>query len=187
MRGRAELLKGNPLMYVQFEYTQADLVDASKRLLGRSNLVNVGSWKSSIYNAVVAGAVVFLILRNDPMVGLVVGLVAGLIIVLLYPKLQKSGIDSRLQGIAEKRMAAEPGPYVCEVELRPEGVWVRQMNKQTIFEWKIVEAVEEVDDAVIIFARVGEGVVVRNRAFKEDGQRNRFLELARSSVNESHS
>src|SRR5262249_18946360 len=142
MRGRAELPKGNPLMYVQFEYTQADLVDASKRLLGRSNLVNVGSWKSSIYNAVIAGAVVFLILRNDPMVGLVVGLVAGLIIVLLYPKLQKSGIDSRLHGIAAKLMA-EPGPYVCEVELRPEGVWVRQMNRQTIYEWKIVEAGEE--------------------------------------------
>jgi hypothetical protein len=49
---------------------------------------------------------------------------------------------------------------------------------------KIVEAVEEVDDAVAIFARVGEGVVVRNRAFKEDGQRNRFLDLARSSMNE---
>src|SRR5262249_50381724 len=82
MRGRAKLPKGNPLMYVQFEYTQADLVDASKRLLSRSNLVNVGSWKSSIYSAVISGAVVFLILRNDPMVGLVVGLVAGVVIVL---------------------------------------------------------------------------------------------------------
>jgi hypothetical protein len=173
-------------MYVQFEFTQADLVDANKRLLGRSNLVNVGSWKASIYPAVIAGAIVFLILRNDPAFGLVVGLVAGLVIVLLYPKLQKSGIDSRLQGMAAKMMA-EPGPYVCEVELRPEGVWVRQMNKQIIFEWKIVEAVEEVDDAGAIFTRVGEGVVVRNRAFKEGGQRCRFLDLARSSVKESRS
>jgi hypothetical protein len=166
-------------MYVQFEFTQADLVDASKRLLGRSNVVNAGLRKASIYSAVIVGAIVFLFLRNDQKVGLVVGLFAGLVTILLYPKLQKNGFDSRLHGIAADLMA-EPGPYVCEVELRPEGVWVRQMNKQTIYEWKIVEAVEEVEDAVTIFARVGEGVVVRNRAFKEDGQRSQFLELARS-------
>src|SRR5262249_18738821 len=152
--GRVRLPKGNPLMYVQFEFTRADLVDTNKRLLGRSNLVNVGSRKGSINNAVIVGAIVFLILRNDPMVGLVVGLVAGLVIVLLYPKLQKSGFDGRLHGAAANLMA-EPGPYVCEVELRPEGVWVRQMNMQIIYEWKIVEAVEEIDDAVTIFARGG--------------------------------
>jgi YcxB-like protein len=73
---------------------------------------------------------------------------------------------------------------VCEVELKPEGVWVRQMNTQIIYEWKIVEAVEEIDDAVAIFARGGGGVVIRNRAFKTDDQRSRFLELARSSVKE---
>jgi len=171
-------------MYVQFEYTQADLVDANKRLLGRSNLVNAGTWKDSIYYTVIVGAIVYLILRDNPRVGLLAGLVAGLVIVLLYPKLQKSGFDSRLQGIAANLMA-EPGPYVCEVELRPEGVWARHMNTQTIYEWKIVEAVEESDDAVIIFARGSGGVVVRNRVFKEEGQRSRFLELARSSMRES--
>jgi YcxB-like protein len=171
-------------MRVQFEYTQADLVDANTRLLRRSNLVNVGSWKSSIFPAVIVGAIAFLILRNDPMVGMVVGLVGGLIVILSYPKLQKSAFDSKLQEIAAKVMA-EPGPHVCEVELRPDGVWARQMNKQIIYEWKIVEAVEEVDDTVTIYARDGGGVVIRNRAFKTEDQRSRFLELARSGVNES--
>jgi len=175
--------ESNPLMYVQFEFTQADLVDATKRLLGRSNIANAGLWKGSIYYAVIVGAIVFLILRNDPTEGLVVGLVAGLVIALLYPKLQKSSLDRRLHGIAANLMA-EPGPYVCEVELRPEGVWVHQMNKQTIYDWKIVEAVEEGDDAITIFTRDGGGVVVRNRAFKADDQRSQFLELARSGVRE---
>jgi YcxB-like protein len=173
-------------MYVQFEFTQADLVDATKRLLGRSNRVKAGLREGSIFSAVVVGATVFLFLRNDPTEGLVVGLVAGLITVLLYPILRKNGIDRRLRGIAVDLMA-EPGPYVCEVELRPEGVWVRQMNKQTIYEWKIVEAVEEAGDAVTIFARDGGGVVVQNRAFKADSQRSQFLELARSSVKELRS
>src|SRR5262249_28037752 len=73
---------GRGSLYVQFEFTQADLVDANKRLLGRSSIVNVGSWKASIYSAVIVGAIVLLILRNDPTVGLVVGLVAGVVIVL---------------------------------------------------------------------------------------------------------
>ena len=47
---------------------------------------------------------------------------------------------------------------MCEIELRPEGVWAHHMDTQTIYEWKIVEAVEEVDDAVIIFARGGGGL-----------------------------
>jgi hypothetical protein len=173
-------------MRVQFEYTQADLVDANKRLLRRSNLVKAGSWKDSIFFAIIVGGIGFLILRNNPMIGLVVGLVEVLIIVLIYPKLQKGGVDRKLQEIAAKLMA-EPGPYVCEVELMPEGVWVRQMNKQSIYEWKTVEAVEDVDDSIAIFTRDGGGVVVRNRAFETHDERGRFLELARSGVKESRS
>src|SRR5262245_3236693 len=134
-------------MYVQFEYTETELVDSCRRLLGRSKPVNARLWKDSIYYAVIMGAIVFLILRNDPTYGLVAGLVVGLLMLLLYPKLQKSAIDSRWRGMAAKLMTG-PGPYVCEVELRPEGVWERQMNRQTIYEWKIVEAVEESDDAI---------------------------------------
>jgi hypothetical protein len=96
-------------MYVLFEFTQADLVDATRRLLGRSNVANAGSWKASIYPTVIMGSIAFLILRNDPTVCMVVGLIAGLVIVLLYPKLQKSGIDSRFHGIAANLMA-EQGP-----------------------------------------------------------------------------
>jgi YcxB-like protein len=170
-------------MHVQFEYTQADLVDANKRLLRRSNLLLAGSWKDSIYYTLIACGIVYLIWRKDPTLGLAVGLVAGLVVI-LYPKLQKSAIDGKLREIAAKVMA-EPGPHVCEVELRPEGVWARQTNKQIIYEWKIVEAVEEVDDTVTIYAQDGGGVVIRNRAFKTEDQRSRFLELARSGVNES--
>jgi hypothetical protein len=61
------------------------------------------------------------------------------------------------------------------------------MKTRTTYEWKFVEAVEKVDDAVAMFARGGRGVVVRNRALKEDDQRSRFLELARSSMKDSRS
>jgi hypothetical protein len=168
-------------MYVQFEFTEADLVDAAKRLLGRYKSPSAGSWIAPIYYCVVVGAIIFLFLQNNPAKGLLAGLIAAGLTILLYPKLQKGSVDRRLHRIAAGLMA-EPGPYVCEVELRPEGVWVRQMNKQIIYEWKLVEAIEEMDDSVTIFARYGEGVVVRNRAFKAENERNRFLEIARSSV-----
>jgi hypothetical protein len=173
-------------MYVQFEFTQSDLVDASKRLLDRDKGASAGVWKAAIYDGVVVGSIIFLALQNKPAIGLVVSLTAAGLTILLYPKLQKSGIDRRLHRIAGGLMA-EPGPYMCEVELRPEGVWVRQMNKQIIYEWKCVESIEETDDDIAIFTRDGGGVVVRNRAFKLNGEYNRFLELARSRIRESHS
>ena len=82
---------------------------------------------------------------------------------------------------------AAPGPYVCEVELRPEGLWLRQMDKQTIYEWKSLEAVEETADSVDIFSRDGGGAVVRNRAFSSETDRSKFIELLRSGLSESRS
>jgi hypothetical protein len=65
--------------------------------------------------------------------------------------------------------------------------FLQQSHKQSIYEWKAVEAVEDVDGAVAIFTRDGGGVVIRNRAFRENGECSRFLELARSSLRESRS
>ena len=104
----------------------------------------------------------------------------------MYPRLEKSGLDGRLRRVVAEMMP-DPGPYVCEVEIRSEGVWLRQMNKQIIHEWQSLEAIEETPDSVDIFTRDGGGVVIRNRAFASEGDRRQFIEVARSGVMESRS
>jgi hypothetical protein len=172
-------------MYVQFEFTQEDLVDASKRFLNRRNPGLSKAWKSSLYSAISVGVIVFFFVRNKPMIGLLLGLVAGLI-VLIYPQLEKSGLDGRLRRVVAELMQ-DPGPYVCEVEIRSEGIWVREMNKQIIHEWQSLEAIEETSDSIDIFTRDGGGVVVRNRAFASEGERRQFIEIARSRLTASRS
>jgi hypothetical protein len=173
-------------MYVQFEFTREDLVDASKRFLNHGNRGRTAVWKSSIYSAISVGIIVFFLFRNYPAIGLLLGFVAAGIIILIYPRLEKSGFENRLRRAAAEIMP-DPGPYVCEVEIKSEGVWLRQMNKQAIFEWPSVEAVEETSGSVDIFTRDGAGVIIRSRAFGSEGERRQFVEIVRSRLMESRS
>ena len=86
-----------------------------------------------------------------------------------------------------RRNDATSGPYTCEVEIRSDGLWLRQMNKQIIHEWPSLEAVEETADSVDLFTRDGAGVVVRNRAFASGDERSKFIALARSHLIQARS
>jgi len=170
-------------MHVEFEFTKEDLVDVAKRCLKRRNTSKADELKASLYLGVSVAVILLFVLKTTPLTGLVTGLIAALVI-LLYPRWLRSSLENRMRQIADELMAA-PGPYVCEVELRPEGLWLRQMDKQTIYEWKSLEAMEETADSVDIFSRDGGGVVVRNRAFSSETDRSRFIELVRSGLSDS--
>lgn len=171
-------------MHVQFEFTKEDLVDASKRFLKRSKVIKSGIWKASVYSALTVAVMVFLVFQKGPTIGLVFGLVAAVIIVFLYPRWHERSLENRLRQLADEMMTS-PGPYICEVEPRREGLWLRQMDKQIIYEWRSLEALEEAADSVDIFSRDGGGVIVRNRAFVSESDRAQFIELVRSSLAES--
>jgi len=173
-------------MHVQFEFTKEDLIDASKRFLKRGKMRKSVLWKTSVYSAFSVGVIIFVMLQNSPMIGLVVGLIAAGIVMLLFPRWHQSNLDNRLRQAADEIMTS-PGPYVCEVEPRGEGLWLRQMNKQIIYEWKSLDALEETPESVDIFSRDGGGVIVRNRAFTTVADRSKFVELVRSNLAESRS
>jgi len=173
-------------MYVKFDFTEDDLVDASKRFLGRQTNNHSSDWKNSLLSALAIGVLLFMSLRSETVVRLLLSLAVAGIIILVYPKLQQSSLEGRLRRIA-KELMPPPGPYSCEVEIRPAGLWLRQMNKQTIHEWPSLEAVEETSDSVDLFTRDGGGVIVRNRAFASDEERSRFIALIKSHLIQSRS
>src|SRR5947207_14717343 len=74
-------------MHVQFEFTQEDMFDASRRSLARSEAVRSWRLKGLLYTAVFSWLLVFLFffLLQQPVKGAVVGLIAAVISVSFTP------------------------------------------------------------------------------------------------------
>jgi hypothetical protein len=172
-------------MHVEFEFTQADLIDASKRFSARVKVVRSFQWKNLIATAFLSWLLVFSFFYRTPVKGAILGLVAAVISALLYPGSNKRAIEKRMRKIS-REVFGESNSFLCEVELRPEGVWVRQMNRQVLHEWPSVVEIKETSDSVDIFTWDASGVVVRNRAFASLEERSRFIELARARLNSTH-
>ena len=141
-------------MRVQFEFTQADLIDASTRFLSRSKVAS--SWGSSGQGsaAFFAGLLVLLFFIRTPLTALI-GLLAAAIAGLIYPAIQKRTIEKRQRALLKAKLG-EANSFVCEVELTPVGVWVRQMNTQITHEWESVAEIAAKEDSVDIFTKEGE-------------------------------
>lgn len=173
-------------MRVQFEFTQDDLIDASKRFSARLKAVRSFQWNGLLATSFLAWLLFFVFLYRTPIQGAIIGLVAAGLTALFYPGSNRKAVDKRMRKIS-RELFGDANSFLCEVELRPDGVWVRAMDRQTLFEWPSVEEIKETPDSVDIFTREGSGVVVRNRAFASPEERLRFIELARAGANSTHS
>ncbi len=175
-------------MRVQFEFTLEDLVDASKRLLARSKAAS-WQWQGLAYSALFTWLLVFAPITyfyGRPEVGAAIGVVLAALTGVLYPSSYEKQIERRLRKLLREEFEAA-NTHLCEVELKAEGVQVRQMDRKVIYEWSSVEEIEETGESVGLFTRDGGGVVVRNRAFAAAADRREFLKLARASLNSGRS
>ena len=175
-------------MRVQFEFTLEDCVDASKRFLARSKAA-AWPWQGLVYSAFFMWLLVFVVVtyfysRPDAAAG--IGLVLAALTAVLYPSSYEKAVERRLRKLHLEQFEGVP-TFLCEVELKAEGVQVRQMNRQVIYEWPSVEEIQETADSVGIFTRDAAGVVIRDRAFATGADRNKFLELARIYLNSDRS
>ena len=172
-------------MKVQFEFTPNDLIDVHNRIVARSKVWRSTRLKGLLATALLVWVVMFLLLHRTPLLGVIIGLFAAAFAALLFPVMQKREVEKQLRKLSTEMFGATQS-VLCEVELRPEGVWVRQMNNQVLYEWPSVEEVEERPDSVDIFTRSGSGLVVRNRAFASAEERSRFITLAKAGVGLTH-
>ncbi|HEX8127886.1 MAG TPA: hypothetical protein VF527_02215 [Pyrinomonadaceae bacterium] len=155
------------------------MIDTSKRFLARSEAVRSWRLKGLLYTAALTWGVVFvffLLVMASPITGALLGLIAAVISALVYPGSAQRNLDNRLRELHQEKFG-ETDTYVCEVELTPIGVWVKQMNTQVTHEWESVEEIVETADSVDIVTKLG-GVSVRDRAFATTAERRKFIELA---------
>lgn len=173
-------------MRVQFEFTHDDLIDASKRFTARSKVMRSWKWSGMFWTAILAWVIVFAFFYQTPIKGAVVGLVVALVAALIYPVFYKREIEKRMRKLHQEILGNEDS-FVCEVELTPGGFAVFQTNRQIKYEWPAVDEIKETSDSVDIFTRDGGGVIVRNRAFQSEADRLKFVELAKSFLNQARS
>ena len=166
-------------MRVEFENTLDDLVDSSKRLLAHSR-DGYWKWQGAVYSSLVGGLLVFVVITYfyaRPEIAAPIALVLAVLCAVLYPSSYEKSVEKRLRKLHLEELNGA-NTVLCEVELTAEGVKVKQMNRQVLYEWPGVTEIQETADSIDIFTRDFAVVVVRNRAFKTVDDRSRFLEMA---------
>lgn len=171
-------------MRVQFEFTRADLIDASKRFSARSKVIRSWKWQGVFYSALFTWLLVFAFLFRTPLKGALIALAAAGGAALTYPYFHKTGTEKRLRKLHQEILGNE-NSFVCEVELTETGFSINQTNRQIKYDWQTVHEISETNDSVDIFTRDGGGVIVRNRAFQSDADRRKFVDLANGFLNQS--
>ena len=85
----------------------------------------------------------------------------------------------RLLKLCREAYGNDPGPRICEVELKESGVVITQATTRTEHQWGAAKDLEFTGDSVDI--RFNGGLlVVRDRAFPTAADKTRFFELAKT-------
>jgi hypothetical protein len=171
-------------MHLQFEFTQDDIIDAAQRCLARSKTVRATRMKGLLVSVGLSWLftfLFFLLVVRLPFAGAIAGLLTGLTTGVIYPGSHQRGMERRLRAFYREHYG-DAGPFLCEMEVSPVGIWVRQANTQVTHEWESVEGVEETAGGLEVLIRHGNCVIVRDRAFGSPEERRRFIELTQSYI-----
>ena len=167
---------------IQFETNVDDVVDANDRYCRRARLFQAQRRRGIIGAAVVAAVLAFAIawIATGSQWRLAIALVAlalGGAFWPLYGRFYDDGFKRRLRRIVVEQ-AGEKTSWLCEIELRKEGVWSRGQGVEVLFNWPELTLLEDTDAGILFHFRGG-FVMARNRAFSAPAQRAQFLETAR--------
>jgi hypothetical protein len=171
---------------IQFDATIDEMVDTHVRM-GRSTktlrAVRTSYVWSSAAAAGIACAIIQVAMAHERTVTVwAVALVSGIALCVVYRCFVGFHYDwlvrRRYRRLLTERLGGAPGVH-CEMELRPEGVWVAQDGVEITFHWDSATRVLDTGDAVEMGFRGGIALA-RNRAFATPGDRQRFLGQART-------
>jgi hypothetical protein len=169
---------------IQFVTNVDDLVDAYERYWRRAPAGRTQRRRGTIGVAASFAASVFVTawVLGGVSRSLVVPL-AGIALLLgaaswpLSRYLYDSSLRRRLRRVLTQE-AGERTSWLCEVELRDEGVWARGRGIESLYDWRELTWLEDDGDTIEFHFR-GSFVMVRARAFAGPSERETFLDAAR--------
>lgn len=179
---RSQPLNQHSVPRVEFEATVRDALEVELRALHRSPLAKRWHRRDAIVTSVLSGLGIFIFLGLTrppaPMDFRIVFLAAWMVgIPLALMRVYRSEGKVRMERYLREQLG--DGPIPVAIELRPQGLWIRQANMEVLLDWKEATAVEDTSAGVEIVFRVGP-VVALERAFTSADQRAAFAARARA-------
>jgi hypothetical protein len=170
---------------LEFDTTLEECVEVSLLLTRRTRVARSWHRRAVLWTGASVGLGVFagfIILAGPTYFVIAIGSAAamGLLAGVLYSPIYRLQVSKRTRQLLAECLGGS-GPYRCEIELRPTGVWCRQSKAELFLPWEDAKAVVETSAGVQIdFGNTL--VMARNRAFITDQERSRFVDLARQHV-----
>jgi len=168
---------------VQFETGVDDVVDATVRYWRRSP-AGQSQRRRAILNTTVAFTVCLFVVAwlqvglharlSGPLA--LVALVLGGVVWLLYGRYYDYAFRRNVFRTATEQ-SGDDTSWLCEIELRDDGVWSRSRGVEYLFHWSALTRIEPSGDGVEFHFRDG-FVMARDRAFSLPAERAAFLDSA---------
>jgi hypothetical protein len=166
---------------VQFEFTATELADVAERSAGRSVVLQerrrlgVAGWAALISFAL------FFALVGEVWTRLLYSILIFIVLVLAYPYVFPSGLRGYYRKYYREQLGGD-GPFMCEVEIIPDGITCRQIGVEIKRKWSSVVEVVDTPEGVEFRHKPTGMLVVRDRAFETPQQRAEFIRLARDFI-----
>ena len=174
-----------PLHRLLYDATVDDAVDVGMRLANKSNAYR----RQVRQNVMIAGAVgggaviaVAIFYLNEPgpfeLASVVVAALAFTVpFALVFRHFFMKEIAKQSRKVITEQVGGKP-TLACELELRPDAVWIRQAGMEMVFPWTLCTGIQDNADDIELAFSAGM-CVVRNRHLTSAAERARFLETAR--------
>jgi hypothetical protein len=181
------------IVRASFDYSLDEAVDANTRFM-RGSAVGQAVRRRSIRSTGVALAALLFAFAafnmTSPTPGALisaalVSIAAGIVGATIHAVMYDWAIRRRVRRFVRDHVN-EANVLRCEIELRPDGAWVRQPYGEMLFDWGEAVAVTDPGDAIELHFERG-FVLARNRAFATAAERESFLSRARALASNSRS
>jgi hypothetical protein len=176
------------LQRIVYDATVDDAVDVTLRVANRTHAFRKQRQTNVIVVGTGAGLAFFAawmyIVGASPL-QLVLATVAGTVFGIVFAAIYRRFLDKEIRTQHRKIVAEQFGGKAAihsEVELRQDGVWVRQAGLEMLFPWTSCTGVMNNPHDIQMDFTLGM-CVIRNRHFASAAERETFLETARRLAN----
>jgi hypothetical protein len=171
-------------MKIQFEFSAADVADVAQRIASRSQTVRDSRWHGTASWSALLSLLLFFLLDGSFIVRAAFAGLFCVVVFFLYTRFWRSSPSSTYLKYYREQLGGD-GPFLCEVEITPDGITTRQGGAETRRAWSALKEIIETPDSLEFRWHAGGLLVVRDRAFQTPESRSTFSQTARGFLTSS--
>jgi hypothetical protein len=165
-------------MKIQFEFSAADVADAAQRIADRSKTVRDSRWHAAASWSTLLSLVLYSRLDGTFIVRASFSGLFFIAVFYIYSRLWRPSPSRTYLKYYREQLGGD-GPFLCEVEITPDGITTKQSGAETKRAWSAVKEIVETPDSLEFVWHSGGLLVVRDRAFQTPELRSTYLRTAR--------